>query len=129
MNLIAFLNSDINQHINNLSSSGFPSLGGLFSAGYANGYVMIPKEHPYYGKEYDDIDGIDVHGGLTFSDPMITNWNSIEWLDEKPENLEDYWVLGFDTLHYGDSLDNWNRDAVIDETLRLKEQLENIANG
>lgn len=129
MKLIAFLNSDMNQHINHLNSSGFPSLIDSFSAGYANGYVMIPKEHPYYGKSYYEIDGIDVHGGLTFSDFILDNWNAEEWLDEKPEHPEDYWVLGFDTIHAGDNLTNWDRDAVINETLRLKEQLENVVNG
>ena len=31
------------------------------------GYIYLPESHPDYGKTYDEI-GIDVHGGLTFSE-------------------------------------------------------------
>lgn len=48
--------------------------------GAMNGYVQIPKSHPWHGLDYDDID-VEVHGGLTFS--------------------RDGWI-GFDTLHSGD---------------------------
>lgn len=34
--------------------------------GHRCGYVTVPKDHPHYGKGYDDIDA-DVHGGLTFA--------------------------------------------------------------
>lgn len=47
-----------------------------------NGYVEVPEGHPWYGKEYDDID-VECPGGLTYS--------------------EGGWI-GFDTLH---STDYW----------------------
>jgi len=50
-----------------------------------NGYIAVPKSHPWHGKLYEDIDVV-VHGGLTFS-----------------ENLGGHWVLGFDTNHSGDA--------------------------
>lgn len=34
------------------------------------GYVLLPKKHKYYGKDYDEID-IDVHGGLNYSDDCL----------------------------------------------------------
>lgn len=48
---------------------------------HLNGYVHIPAGHSLRGMDYMEIENIEVHGGLTFS--------------------EDDW-LGFDTAHYGD---------------------------
>lgn len=59
--LIAYINSTVNNSFNNLSSI-FPMLPA--GAGYANGYVAVPKDPPYFGKFYEDI---QIHGGLTFS--------------------------------------------------------------
>jgi hypothetical protein len=74
----------------------FPYMGG-----WGNGYVAVPLEHPWYGLDCDEID-VDIHGGLTFS-----------------EEIDNYWVFGFDTNHYGDNLLNWPKLRVIDETMRL----------
>lgn len=85
-----------------------------------NGYVKVPKDHPDYGKSYEDVD-VDVHGGLTYS-------------DEKGS------FFGFDTQHSGDvwsaedvpllfHLDpsltkkNWTIDLVVEETNNLAKQL------
>lgn len=53
------------------------------SGGFVNGYICVPKDHPWY--KIDDYDSIDaeVHGGLTFL--------------EKYDNGE-MWI-GFDTSH------------------------------
>ena len=32
------------------------------SQGWGNGYVLIPRGHPWYGVDYDQI-SCDVHGG------------------------------------------------------------------
>ena len=58
------------------------------SIGCLCGYVAVPKTHPYYGKDYNDLDHIAVHGGLTFSGHHTDD--------------EDVWWFGFDTGHYGD---------------------------
>jgi nanoRNase/pAp phosphatase (c-di-AMP/oligoRNAs hydrolase) len=57
--------------------------------GHLNGYVAIPKGHNAWGENYDLINdnGIEVHGGLTYS-------------DEDKETGE--WVVGFDCSHAGD---------------------------
>lgn len=41
--------------------------------GYFCGYIMIPADHPYHHKDYDDMD-ISVHGGLTFGEVHDGHW-------------------------------------------------------
>lgn len=118
--LIAFINSYANNYYNNYKDS-------TLVAGYANGYVAIPKEHPYYGRDCNEIN-VDVHGDLTFSDfgKFFRESKTIEFINGSLKDIEDYWVLGFDTCHFGDNLENWPREAVIEETLKLKKILENL---
>lgn len=72
------------------------------SVGWGNGYVVLDKNHPWNGKDYDDID-VETHGGLTFA-------NSAKSLDKKiwpeitdEERANESWVIGFDTAHLNDS--------------------------
>lgn len=46
-----------------------------------------------------------------------------EFITENTEIGDDWWIFGFDTVHFGDNEYNWDRKAVIDETLSLMEQL------
>ena len=63
--------------------------------GYRCGYVKVPPGHPWYGKDYDDIDA-DVHGGLTFAEPDTP-------CDKGgPDNG---WWVGFDCAHLHDAPD------------------------
>ena len=89
--------------------------------GWGNGYVIIPKGHALHGKHYDEID-VDVHGGLTFSEPAK---ECKEWHDLEKDDL-DGWIVGFDTAHYSDNMANWSKARVVRETKRLKNQLENL---
>ena len=89
--------------------------------GWGNGYVIIPKGHPYHGKSYGDIP-VDVHGGLTFAE----NANALTDWPEITEKDKEGWVVGFDTAHYDDSISNWSRIAVIKETRRLAKQLKQL---
>lgn len=52
--------------------------------GNLNGYINVDKAHPWFEKEFLEID-VEVHGGLSFSDFME----------------EEYWV-GFDCGHSND---------------------------
>lgn len=61
--------------------------------GFLNGYVAITKEHILYGVSYDDIKGIEVHGGLTYSDFNLIDHNVFN---------SDLWWFGFDTDHFRD---------------------------
>ncbi len=66
----------------------------VFRTGYYCGYVGFDSSHPLYGKDYDELSHIEVHGGLTFSDSYVPNL---------PETHNDnFWYIGFDCNHYGD---------------------------
>ncbi len=87
--------------------------------GHLCGYVVIPESHHLHGVSYDDIEGVSVHGGLTFSDFRE---------NEKYE-------VGFDCAHSGDIVPYTNKiypnyddvyrniEYVKDETTRLAKQL------
>jgi hypothetical protein len=72
--------------------------------GWGNGYVAVEPDHPWYGVHCEEIE-CDVHGGLTFG-----------------ELQGGYWVVGFDTGHYMDTLENWPMERVIQETQALRVQ-------
>ena len=83
--------------------------------GWGNGYVRICEGHPFYEKEYDKIP-VDVHRGLTYSNHNESDGKYF---------TEGYWV-GFDTAHYGDTLEKWPKDAVYEETLYLFKQIYSV---
>ena len=110
--------------------------------GTHNGYVAVPPENKYHGKSWDEMEDFYVHGGVTFSEPAICpnemhgrkvnekyvgKKNPIlmdaEFITENTEIGDDWWIFGFDTAHCGDNKHNWNRQAVVDETLSMMEQL------
>ena len=101
-----------------------PLSGYIDSRGWGNGYVCIPEGHHMHGLDYDEIHrryDIDVNGGLTFSESAA---NCKNW--ELPDFVKDTdWVIGFDTAHWGDSLDRWpNEASVLAEARRLADQIE-----
>ena len=55
--------------------------------GHRCGYVSVPKEHPWYGKDYNEVD-LDVHGGVTYAGMR-----------------DDLWWFGYDCAHLGDARD------------------------
>lgn len=92
----------------------FPPIFALdftLSRGWGNGYVALPKGHPWYGMDYNEIP-VDIHGGLTFSQ-LASNW--AEDHDFDPES----WVIGFDTAHYGDNITVWPKERVEEEAINL----------
>lgn len=65
-------------------------------------YINIPKEHKFYGVEYEDLDelDIDVHGGLTYSkDTLIIDFDG-----ENIQNAKEVkgWFIGWDYAHAND---------------------------
>lgn len=64
------------------------------SMGHRCGYIGLPKGHPYYGKDYDDID-VEVHGGWTYAGKS----------EEYPVESNNLWWIGFDCAHYMDAKD------------------------
>ena len=84
------------------------------------GYVAVPEDHPFYGKEYFDIaDKIEVHGGLTFGSKI-------------KDFGEDFW-FGWDYVHLGDHTwffshrlgkdKKWTTQEIVDECLSVIKQL------
>lgn len=89
----------IEHHVENLLAKGV-HLGFEWEvvhngSGFRCGYLNIPKGHPWFGKEYMDID-CDVHGGLTFSDFGTAC---------PTHGSKDEWWIGFDCAQAGDSPD------------------------
>ena len=42
---------------------------------------------------------------------------------------DDWWLIGFDTAHGGDSLENWPEERVIEETTNLQLKIEQMFNS
>lgn len=95
--------------------------------GWGNGYGAVTKDHPLYGKNYQEVEEeFEVHGGLTFSGGGILGFHEDirEWVTEKPVNT-DLWIFGFDTGHWGDNERRCTKNYVIGQTKSLIQQLEN----
>ena len=93
----------------------------IIRRGWGNGYVAIPPSHCLYGKGENSLSvsgKIKVHGGLTYAQHGDGDYAPKHW-----------WVFGFDTSHIGDTLTNWPKEAVEDETKRLFCQLLDIELG
>ena len=82
--------------------------------GWGNGYVGVLEDHPWYNVKYDDIDCC-VHGGLTFGRIITQD-------DEVFSIAIGFYVVGFDTAHYGDNLYNCSKEYVEKETENLYQQ-------
>jgi hypothetical protein len=105
-------------------------LSAPFEFGWGMGYILLPFTHPFYGKDYDDID-INIHGGLTFAQ-LFNSTKFLEWINNREiigdvtidnyEKFNDYWIIGFDTNHFGDNLYICSKEYVINETNLLLEQ-------
>jgi hypothetical protein len=83
-------------------------LGDKSNHGWGNGYVSLPKTHKHYGKSYNDLmsELPNLNVELTYG------------------NQEDeYWVIGFDSAHYGMNQQNWNKQRVLNETIELERLL------
>ncbi|MCY4318339.1 MAG: hypothetical protein OXE76_03945 [Alphaproteobacteria bacterium] len=71
------------------------------------GYVGVAEGHPYFRVDDDSdvlIDGIDVHGGLTFSGFCQASNDEAKGVCHAPGSGEPdrVWWLGFDCAHYLD---------------------------
>jgi hypothetical protein len=64
------------------------------------GYVAVPPGHPWHGVDYDDLEGTEVHGGLTFAGECSPE-HGICHVPAEGESA-DVWWLGFDCAHAWD---------------------------
>lgn len=104
-----------------ITNEGYRAVMYAYLRGYLNGYIELPKTHPLHGvdcgyldpdeydslSEYqrflmDELKGIDVHGGITFSGTF--------------KDDSDKWYVGFDTTHYGDGMNlDFSKEAFKEE--------------
>lgn len=85
--------------------------------GWGNGYVAVPENHVTYGLDYNTLECISIHGGLTFSS------NYQDWM---PESVKGMWVFGFDCAHYNDTQESCPKEYVEAESQNLLEQLNKV---
>lgn len=98
----------------------------MYVCGEYNGYVAIPPTNKHYGKSVDELDDINVHGGVTFAKkkshcPALFAGEIIGDVEDIPA---DWWIVGFDTCHDGDNPIDWDGFDVICETIDMSIQLE-----
>lgn len=72
------------------------------------GYVAVPPGHDWHGRDMADLDededgnqygdGLDVHGGVTYSDKCAGDICHVP----QPGEPDDVWWIGFDCVHSGD---------------------------
>jgi hypothetical protein len=86
-------------------------MSSLFDRGWGNGYVAVPRGHPWYRRDYNDLH-VEASGGMTFSDFG-------KHLGSCPEHLQNHWVVGFDTGHAWNTSENSDKKMVIAETIEL----------
>lgn len=78
--------------------------------GWGNGYIGVSPEHPWFGKDYDNVDA-NVHGGLTYARNRAPK--------QEPDG---YWWIGFDTAHLNDTQYSCPESYVDSEIESLKQQ-------
>ena len=105
--------------------------------GEYNGYVAFDGKLPLSwqgGADYDEEETLDnmvsVHGGITFDHSAIGDLmdNGIIPITSipDPKSIENFRVIGFDTLHCDDTPERWPIEAVKEETIQLMEQIEKL---
>lgn len=74
---------------------GYEASAIFINGSYRTGYVAVPKEHSFFGKDYNNLGfSLDVHGGLTYS-----GGDGLYPIEYDKEKL---WWFGFDCMHFGD---------------------------
>lgn len=83
-------------------------------------YVEIPEGHKLYGKDYFDIENIDVHGGLTYSRKQLMCIESKNWF------------IGWDYAHWDDYMTGlnegkkWTTEEIIEDCKSVINQIINM---
>lgn len=103
-------------------------------------YIGLPKTHKFYGLHYNDIDDINCHFGLTFSEQGN---DKMPWIENEEE--KELWWIGWDYAHCNDyapyydeppfsmsiinmdmELHKWTTEEILDECYDVVEQLKDI---
>ena len=84
--------------------------------GWGNGYVALPRQHPLFGMDTIEINekvgDVFVHGGVTWArnSDHIVGWKEVQ-------DMDDMWVIGWDTAHFGDDMANYPKERVLKENI------------
>ncbi len=91
--------------------------------GWGKGYIVVHKTHKLYEAGLDNIE-VQVHGGITYLGYLRYfkyHYQVIKLFKRK--NLDDYYVIGFDTAHYKDNKIQQDKEYVESETKKLRKQI------
>lgn len=86
-------------------ATGLPCLVKRNRMGALCGYVGVPNGHPLFGLGFGDsqIDGLDVHGGVTYGDRCQEGDEAHSICHVPgPGEPDDVWWIGFDCAHSRD---------------------------
>lgn len=131
------------EYLFSLNSMQTPDMWDLLDEGFYNNYhyliisygthpcayVELPKEHPYYGKDYSELPkGYHqaCHGGVTYSSDK-----GVIFPVEHPFHRDGFWI-GWDYNHYGDYnayLNNydgkrWTTEEMLEDVKNMISQLK-----
>ena len=99
-----------------------------------NGYVAVPKCHPYYWINYTtaddeliDFTGFFVHWGLTFGSHLSRCPKELiqQYIDDcnwTPD--DDMWIFGYDTMHSWDTNQEWSCWRILRHTAELAQAFQ-----
>ncbi len=105
---------------NPLPKDMFPIINSMH--GWGNGYVVIPKWHRLYSVPIDELE-LFAHGSITWSDYIAPGeW---EWREGLTPNDLDKRIIGFDTGHAWDTIEDWPKERVQLEANKLLDQVVN----
>lgn len=91
------------------------------ASGWENGYLGVPPGHPWYEQEYDNLENVHVHGGLTYSGRLQDN----EYARDEPWQGMDIWWVGFDTVHVFDH--DWQTGRWLRDTEYVRNECRDLA--
>ena len=81
--------------------TGLPCLAVRAGHGAWCGYVGVAEGHPWFEQHYRELEDVEVHGGITFSDfcaPADRDESGICHVPD-PGEPDHVWWLGFDCAH------------------------------
>lgn len=94
-------------------------------------YVEIPKEHPYYKKDFSDLD-IIVHGGLSFGDNLthanIGNSDNyfLGWDYNNYDDYNGYYSLPF-YKEFAAGKKKYTTEEIFEDVKLVIDQLDNLS--
>lgn len=96
--------------------------------GWGNGYIVIPEEHPLYGREEISSSEVSVHKGFTLAEKFhAPDWKEGGVINGSKKELDDsknYWILGFDTNSLFEKPDIHTKEYVTRQTMDAVNQLQ-----